>query len=117
MNRAALISTNVAVLASNNELFAFVKDIFGLHSRGAASNYFFSSVWAGFKSSLIVISDRLCWWVGSGTKVDFWHDQWLGGALVDLIHLPVYVAGKFKAKVSDFLINGVWCLSNSFKHV
>lgn len=47
--------------------------------------------------------------------MDFLNNQWLGGALVKLLQLPVSTAGKLKAKISDFLINGVWCLPNDFK--
>lgn len=59
------MTTTATFLASNDELFAFVKNRFGLHSGGTASSYFYSSVWAGFKSSLAVLYDRLRWWVGS----------------------------------------------------
>lgn len=59
---------------------------------GDTLQYFRSSLWSGLKAAMFLLSDHACWWVGSGSKVDFWHDQWLRGALVDTLHVPSQAA-------------------------
>ena len=53
--------------------------------------------------------------MGGGTKIDFWHDDWLGGALVDILNISPQLSNKLRARVLDFLIAGQWCLPSSFK--
>ncbi|KAM7472576.1 hypothetical protein LguiA_010759 [Lonicera macranthoides] len=74
-----------------------------------------SSLVAGFRVVISVISAYVCWWVGHGDNIDFWHDRWLESAMKDLLHISEQVAKSLKAKVSDFIVQGQWCIPPCFK--
>ncbi|KAM7517189.1 hypothetical protein LguiA_006772 [Lonicera macranthoides] len=115
MNRAALVKTAWQMLVNDDALCSFVRTNVNLTSSGKRLKHCNSSLINGFKAATVIISSYAHWWVGSGTKIDFWHDQWLGGAMVDILRLPSMASISTKARVSDFLNRGTWCLPRSFK--
>ncbi|KAK9911619.1 hypothetical protein M0R45_035515 [Rubus argutus] len=48
------------------------------------------------------------WIVGSGSKIDFWHHNWLGSTIIDLLNISPSVAKTLQTKLSSFIINGNW---------
>lgn len=49
-------------------------------------------------------------WIGRGTNVDFWHDNWLGGALNHTFNLTYSMVRCLTTSVADFTVRGQWCL-------
>ena len=115
MNRAALMKTTWSLLTDNSTLCAFVRGKLRLSSSGSHLKKVRSSLLVGCRAALSIILEYAIWWVGSGTKIDFWHDYWLGGALFDLLNIQLSLIGKLKARVADFLIQGQWCLPPAFQ--
>ncbi|KAM7497451.1 hypothetical protein LguiA_021865 [Lonicera macranthoides] len=117
MNKASLVKTTCNLLVDDNELYQFVKCNVKLTSGGGRFRHIKSSVMAGLKAVVPIIFVNAHWWVSSGVKIDFLNAQWLRRALVDLLNLPACVAIKLMSSISDFLVDGYWCLPQSFKAV
>ena len=74
MNRAALIKTTWNLLVDDNELYQFIKRNVRVSSGGGQLRCINTSVVAGCKPVVPIISANAHWWVGNGVKIDFWHD-------------------------------------------
>ncbi|KAH6778304.1 hypothetical protein C2S51_009616 [Perilla frutescens var. frutescens] len=73
-----------------------------------------SSIWPGIRNHVqSLVRESFCI-IGCGSKVDFWHDNWLGYVLADRLNIPVDVHAKFSDTVGDFLEHGVWRFTVSF---
>lgn len=70
-----------------------------------------------FRAAATIHCSYAHWWVGFKYKIDFWHDQWLGGAMTEILGLPYRISRIPRARVSDFLHQGRWCLPHNFKSV
>jgi len=46
--------------------------------------------------------------VGTGDKIYFWIDNWLGEPLVDILHIDPMVHINFNGLLSDVITNGAW---------
>jgi len=68
--------------------------------------YFKSSVWLGIKIHIGTILINSLWIVGTGDRIHFWTDNWLGEPLVDLVSLDVDFHGHLKGMVSEVIVNG-----------
>lgn len=73
-----------------------------------------SSLLHRFGEALFIVGNKAVWWIGEGSKIDFWHDNWLGSPLVDKLPIPWPVARNLKAAVSNFITADQWCLPPSF---
>jgi len=62
------------------------------------------------------IISKILWIVGTGERIHFWTDNWLGAPLVDLIHLDSDFHGHLYGTVSEVIVNGSWQLPATLKH-
>ncbi|KAK2663348.1 hypothetical protein Ddye_001922 [Dipteronia dyeriana] len=46
---------------------------------------------------------------------DFWHDNWLGVPILDLLGIPDFLAIHLQARVSNFIRDGRWILDDRFR--
>lgn len=77
--------------------------------RGLKSN---KSYFRGFSQISLLVGQ-----IKSTSPYYFWHDNWLGGgSLVDLLQIPQNIACNLSATVFEFLIEGCWCIPDSFCH-
>ncbi|KAH6761025.1 Polynucleotidyl transferase [Perilla frutescens var. frutescens] len=75
---------------------------------------YYSTVWSGVRSYVHTLLHDLICIVGSGSTIDFWHDNWLGYVIVDKLRVPPHVHIRFHDKVGDFLDDAVWRFTASF---
>jgi len=69
-------------------------------------DYFKSSIWCGIKPHIATVIANSLWVVGTGEKIHFWIDNWLGEPLVDILHIDPLVYINFTGLVSDVISNG-----------
>jgi hypothetical protein len=74
------------------------------------SHHVKSSVWSGIKTQIVTALDNSLWIVGTGEKIQFWTDNWLGEPLVDLLHFDPGPHDSLKGTVSEVIVNGSWVL-------
>ncbi|KAK9912795.1 hypothetical protein M0R45_036636 [Rubus argutus] len=43
-----------------------------------------------------------------GSQIDFWHQNWLGSSVIELLSVPPSLAKTLQTKVSSFIVNGRW---------
>ncbi|KAK9930542.1 hypothetical protein M0R45_027578 [Rubus argutus] len=80
-----------------------------LNKFGQPCNYYKrSSIWPGLRPLFVDIKNGSQWIVGSGSKIDFWHHNWLGSTITDLLNISPSVAKSLQTKLSSFIINGNW---------
>jgi len=72
------------------------------------AHHFKSSVWSSIKVQIDSAMENSLWIVGTGEKIQFWTDNWLGESLVDLIQLDSDFHGLLKGTVSEVIVNGGW---------
>lgn len=90
MNRSSLVKTSWQVLVNDEVLCHFIRANVNLNTSGSSIKRCNSSLIAGFKAATVVISSYAHWWVGLGSKIDFWHDQWLGSVMVVILDCPLW---------------------------
>jgi len=56
---------------------------------------------------------NLLWIVGTGNRIHFWTDNWLGAPLVDLMNLDVAFHRHLKGMLSEAIVNGGFILSTA----
>jgi hypothetical protein len=74
------------------------------------SHHVKSLVWSGIKTQIVTALDNSLWIVGTGEKIQFWTDNWLGEPLVDLHNIAPALHGNLKGTVSEVIVNGGWLL-------
>jgi len=72
------------------------------------THHFKSSIWSGIKVLVCTAMENSLWIVGTGEKIQFWTDNWLGEPLVDLLHIDPDFHGHLKGTVSEVIVNGGW---------
>lgn len=115
MNKVAVVKSVLGWLNGSDEVSAFIRLSTKLTSSGSKLKKFSSSLVAGGRSTASVLQAHTLWWVGNGTRIDFWTDNWFGGVITDHLVLPDSVTQKLKAKVADFIVQGHWCIPQVFK--
>jgi len=74
--------------------------------------YFKSSVWSGIKEHIGTVLLNSLWIVGTGDRIHFWTDNWLGKPLVDLMNL-VEFHRHLKGMLSEAIVNGSFIFPTS----
>jgi len=68
--------------------------------------YFKSSVWSGIKDHIGTVLLNSLWIFGTGDRIHFWTDNWLGEPLVELMNLDVEFHRHLKGMLSETIVNG-----------
>ncbi|KAK3212773.1 hypothetical protein Dsin_017479 [Dipteronia sinensis] len=55
------------------------------------------------------------WLIGENSQRHFWHGNWLGMPILNLLGIPDFLATHLQAKVSDFIRDGRWILDDRFR--
>ena len=71
-------------------------------------HYFKSSIWYGVKPHIATVIANSLWVVGTGEKIHFWTNNWLGEPLVDILRIDHMVHINFNGLLCDVIANGAW---------
>ena len=77
--------------------------------------YVTSSIWSSFRAHYSDPHKEGLWLIGANSQRDFWHDNWLGVPILDILGIPNYLATFLRAKVFDFIVDGSWVLHEDFR--
>ncbi|KAK3204856.1 hypothetical protein Dsin_018902 [Dipteronia sinensis] len=53
--------------------------------------------------------------IGENPQWDFWHENWLGVPILELLRILDYLACHLRARVSNFIQDGRWVLDDCFQ--
>lgn len=79
LNWSGLIKIVGHILVYEGALCSFIKHKLQLIASGWGVSRGRSSLVFGFRAASVILSTKAFWWVGAGSKTNFWHNQWLGG--------------------------------------
>ncbi|CAL0306454.1 unnamed protein product [Lupinus luteus] len=120
INRAALLKLTWDMITSNHDWAIFYRERFG-YNRVASPRYFISSMWSGLRDGWDLVFKNSIWLVGNGLNISFWHDNWMGAALVDFLQILEEFHARLSSKVSNFIIDRKWAIPTelvvSFPHL
>jgi hypothetical protein len=74
------------------------------------NHHIFSSLWSSIKHELLVLKDNSTWLIGNGKHINFWHDDWCGGILIQNLNVNTNLIAGFSASVCDYICNFRWYL-------
>jgi ribonuclease HI len=80
-------------------------------------HYFKSSVWCGIKPQIATVMANSVWVVGTGEKIHFWTDNWLGDPLVDILQIEPSVHINFTGLLCDVISNAAWNLPDEVSSI
>ncbi|KAE9620126.1 hypothetical protein Lalb_Chr02g0160441 [Lupinus albus] len=109
LNQAAILRLSWVMISSDQEWAVFCWQRFS-NGRTPSTRYFKSAIWHVIKANWNMVMHNSLWLMGDGTKVNFWKDNWIGDALVDLLNIPLSLQSALVAKVSDFVLNTLWTI-------
>ncbi|KAK2638786.1 hypothetical protein Ddye_026581 [Dipteronia dyeriana] len=115
LNDSLLKKLTLKFLTSKCFSFLFMRERYLTQLRKSHGGYVTSSIWPSFHSHYSDLLKEGIWLIGENSHRDFWHDNWLGVPILELLGIPDYLATLLKARVSDFIYEGKWVLDDSFR--
>ena len=109
INEALILKLSWDLIAKDSQWASLFKSRFFSHGQPCA-RYFKSSVWSGIKEHINTVLLNSIWVVGTGDRIHFWTDNWLGAPLVDLMNLDVAFHRHLKGMLSEAIVNGAFVL-------
>lgn len=101
LNRSLLLKRCWQIFSSSSEGCSFIRNRFSKRR-----SYAPSSVWPGVRSFWGVIQDNSQWFIGSGAKISFWTDNFLGRPIIDLFGDHVALRQSTDL-ISNYIDNGL----------
>lgn len=74
-----------------------------------------SSIWHGTKELHGVIMENCVWSIGTGKRVNFWIDNWVGESLVNTFHIHEKYHFALTSRVSEVWVNSAWYIKNNIQ--
>ncbi|MCH83425.1 ribonuclease H protein [Trifolium medium] len=71
-----------------------------------------SSIWHGIKPYYEEVIRSSVWIFGTGDKILYWRDNWLGTPLVEILNIPIAVHKLLNTKVVEMINNFSWIIPN-----
>jgi hypothetical protein len=105
INEALILKLSWDLLAEDNQWSNLLKRRYFSYGQ-PSKRYFKSSVWSGIKAHIGTVLMNSVWIVGTGDRINFWTDNWLGEPLVDLLGLEVELHGHLQGRLSEAIVNG-----------
>jgi hypothetical protein len=109
VNKASLIFLTWKLITSKEKWAHICRERFLIGSK-PKQHYVNSSVWPGLKTHIQFIFEHSTWSVGNGRSISFYTDRWLDYIIADHWQIPDNILPVIDLKVSDFIVNGSWCL-------
>lgn len=113
LNRSLLVHFFWKFTTSIYEGNAFINKRL-IKTDGSIRNSVSSSIRLGLNRSWAKIKANFRWLCGLPSGVSFWHDNWLGYIISDRIGKPVFLKHFYPFVVSDYFINGISFLEETF---
>ncbi|XP_057790991.1 uncharacterized protein LOC131008108 [Salvia miltiorrhiza] len=76
-----------------------------------------SSIWLGLRLEITKLVDDTDCYVGEGTSINFWIDDWLGYSLVKRCGVPDFLLQTLTCSVADYFYEGIWHFTQNFINV
>ncbi|KAK3222075.1 hypothetical protein Dsin_009100 [Dipteronia sinensis] len=115
LNDSLLRKLTWKFITSNNFAFTFLHERYIRQLQKPHGGYITSSICNSFRTNYVKLIEDDIWLIGENSQRDFWHDNWLGVNILDLIGIPDFLAMHLHARVSDFIRDGRWILDDRFR--
>ncbi|XP_042514311.1 uncharacterized protein LOC122088975 [Macadamia integrifolia] len=100
-----------SIKAEDSQLSSLLRARFLFHSGLPKRSYRRSSIWPDIRRMWKFISDNERWIIGSGRKINFWNDNWLGPKPIAVLsELNEELFSNLNQTVADFIVDGSWVL-------
>ncbi|XP_057791142.1 uncharacterized protein LOC131008273 [Salvia miltiorrhiza] len=76
-----------------------------------------SSIWLGLRQEIPELLDEAYCYVGAGTSINFWKDDWLGYSLVKRCGVSDFLLETLTCSVADYYYEGIWHFTQNFLNV
>ncbi|KAK3189490.1 hypothetical protein Dsin_029051 [Dipteronia sinensis] len=115
LNDSLLKKLTWKFMTSQSFAFSILRERYLTQLQKSHDGYVTSSIWPSFRSHYSDLLKEGIWLIGENSQRDFWHDNWLGVPILELLGIPDYLASLLRAKVYDFTHDGMWVLDDSFR--
>ncbi|KAK9931811.1 hypothetical protein M0R45_019074 [Rubus argutus] len=103
LNRSLLLKSCWEIFSSNSEGCTFIRTRFSNRR-----SYAPSSIWPGVRKFWSVVQNNGLWLIGSGEKVMFWRDNFIGKPIINLFSNNATFMGNLTETVATFIEDGSW---------
>lgn len=115
LNEATILKICWELLHSEEKWASLLRDRV-LRTNSCVSHHIFSSIWSGIKNEYKTVMDNSNWLLGNGHKIKFWIHNWCGVVHADHFHLTANIMNQLPQKVSNYITNSQWNISEEFLH-
>ncbi|XP_057801234.1 uncharacterized protein LOC131016514 [Salvia miltiorrhiza] len=113
MNKCFLMNMAWKVICGQNFGHRIIKSRY-LNVFCTANNVVASSIWSGLRPKIQGLVDDSYSYIGNGSSINFWRDDWLGYKLADRCRVPFYVLDYLSCSVADYFYDGIWHFTQDF---
>lgn len=79
--------------------------------------HIYSTIWTCIKSAFAILDNNSNWFIGNCKDIRFWSDSWCNQSFPWMTSLDYLISNGIYINyfVSEFIVDGHWCLPNSWK--